>query len=153
MLGLLVLQSTSSFVLDNYQQLLKDHIVVTLFLTMLVGAGGNAGNQSSIKVIRGLVGPNCSPVASICGLCGCPITFRECCIWLQTACMRPCMLFLIAKFGGGYVEASFGWRTSPLEMSFAQGKLLHSSMHGCQLASDDYHYHLISPFIHPCRTP
>jgi len=28
--------------------------VVTLFLTMLVGAGGNAGNQSAIKVIRGL---------------------------------------------------------------------------------------------------
>jgi Mg/Co/Ni transporter MgtE len=35
--------------------LLQDHIVVTLFLTMLVGAGGNAGNQSAIKVIRGLV--------------------------------------------------------------------------------------------------
>lgn len=30
-------------------------MVVTLFLTMLVGAGGNAGNQSAIKVIRGLV--------------------------------------------------------------------------------------------------
>lgn len=42
-------------VLDRYQQLLKDHLVVTLFLTMLVGAGGNAGNQSAIKVIRGLV--------------------------------------------------------------------------------------------------
>jgi hypothetical protein len=37
------------------QDLLKDHLVVTLFLTMLVGAGGNAGNQSAIKVIRGLV--------------------------------------------------------------------------------------------------
>ncbi|KAK9868047.1 hypothetical protein WJX84_002663 [Apatococcus fuscideae] len=56
LLGLLVLQSMSSVVLDRYQELLKDHIVVTLFLTMLVGAGGNAGNQSSIKVIRGLVG-------------------------------------------------------------------------------------------------
>lgn len=55
LLGLLVLQSTSSFVLDAYQDLLKQHIVVTLFLTMLVGAGGNAGNQSAIKVIRGLV--------------------------------------------------------------------------------------------------
>lgn len=54
LLGLLVLQSTSSFVLDHYQQLLRDHLVVTLFLTMLVGAGGNAGNQSAIKVIRGL---------------------------------------------------------------------------------------------------
>ena len=45
----------SSIVLDWYQQLLKDHLVITLFLTMLVGAGGNAGNQSAIKVIRGLV--------------------------------------------------------------------------------------------------
>jgi len=54
LLGLLVLQSTSSFVLDSYQDLLKEHLVVTLFLTMLVGAGGNAGNQSAIKVIRGL---------------------------------------------------------------------------------------------------
>lgn len=54
LLGLLVLQSTSSFVLDSYQDLLKDHLVVPLFLTMLVGAGGNAGNQSAIKVIRGL---------------------------------------------------------------------------------------------------
>lgn len=50
LLGLLILQSTSSFVLDQYQQLLRDHLVVTLFLTMLVGAGGNAGNQSAIKV-------------------------------------------------------------------------------------------------------
>lgn len=32
------------------QDLLRDHVVVTLFLTMLVGAGGNAGNQSAIKV-------------------------------------------------------------------------------------------------------
>lgn len=54
LLGLLVLQSTSSFVLDHYQTLLREHVVVTLFLTMLVGAGGNAGNQSAIKVIRGL---------------------------------------------------------------------------------------------------
>ena len=55
LLGLLVLQSMSSIVLDWYQQLLRDHLVITLFLTMLVGAGGNAGNQSAIKVIRGLV--------------------------------------------------------------------------------------------------
>lgn len=39
LLGLLVLQSSSSFVLDSYQELLKDHLVVTLFLTMLVGGG------------------------------------------------------------------------------------------------------------------
>ena len=47
-------QSLSSVILDRYSGLLREHLVVTLFLTMLVGAGGNAGNQSSIKVIRGL---------------------------------------------------------------------------------------------------
>ncbi|KAG1677995.1 hypothetical protein FOA52_000790 [Chlamydomonas sp. UWO 241] len=54
LLGLLVAQSTSSVVLHNYEDLLREHLVVTLFLTMLVGAGGNAGNQSAIKVIRAL---------------------------------------------------------------------------------------------------
>lgn len=61
LLGLLVLQSTSSFVLESYQQLIKENLVVTVFLTMLVGAGGNAGNQSAIKVIRGLVSYNTAP--------------------------------------------------------------------------------------------
>ncbi len=55
LLGLLILQSTSSFVLDQYQELLREHLVVTLFLTMLVGAGGNAGNQSAIKVSHTLL--------------------------------------------------------------------------------------------------
>ena len=63
LLGLLVLQSMSSFVLDGYQELLKEHLVVTLFLTMLVGAGGNAGNQSAIKVIRGLATGSMKPSA------------------------------------------------------------------------------------------
>jgi|AntRauMFilla1563_2_1112583.scaffolds.fasta_scaffold88467_1 hypothetical protein len=54
LLGLLVLQSASSFVIEANQQLIKDHLVITLFMTMLVGAGGNAGNQSAILVIRGL---------------------------------------------------------------------------------------------------
>lgn len=54
LLALLVLQSTSSMVLESYEVLLREHLVITLFLTMLVGAGGNAGNQSAIKVIRGM---------------------------------------------------------------------------------------------------
>ena len=54
LLGLLVLQSSSSVVLQQYADLVRDNIVITLFLTMLVGAGGNAGNQSAIRVIRGL---------------------------------------------------------------------------------------------------
>lgn len=39
LLGLLVLQSLSSFVLERYEALIREHLVVTLFLTMLVGAG------------------------------------------------------------------------------------------------------------------
>lgn len=35
LVGLLVLQSSSSFILDSYQELIKQHLVVTLFLTML----------------------------------------------------------------------------------------------------------------------
>ncbi len=61
LLSLLALQSTSSFVLDAYADLLRDHLVVTLFLTMLVGAGGNAGNQSAIHVIRGLATGSLTP--------------------------------------------------------------------------------------------
>jgi len=54
LLGLLVAQSMSSVILERYAQLIKDHLVVTLFLSTLIGSGGNAGNQSAIKVIRGL---------------------------------------------------------------------------------------------------
>lgn len=61
LIGLLVLQSSSSFVLDSYQDLIREHLVVTLFLTMLVGAGGNAGNQSAIKVIRGMAMGSITP--------------------------------------------------------------------------------------------
>lgn len=49
LVGLLILQSSSSFVLDKYQDLIREHLVVTLFLTMLVGAGGNAGNQVRLE--------------------------------------------------------------------------------------------------------
>ena len=54
LLGLLALQSLSSFVLEANQGLIRDHLVITLFLTMLVGAGGNSGAQSAVLVIRGL---------------------------------------------------------------------------------------------------
>ena len=49
LVGLLILQSCSSFILSNNQGLLESHIVLVQFLTMLVGAGGNAGNQASVR--------------------------------------------------------------------------------------------------------
>ena len=52
--GLMVIQSASGIILGQFEELIQKHVVVTLFLTMLVGAGGNAGNQSTVSVIRGL---------------------------------------------------------------------------------------------------
>ena len=49
LVGLLIMQSCSGFVLSRNEQLLKRHPVIIFFLTMLVGAGGNAGNQASVR--------------------------------------------------------------------------------------------------------
>ncbi len=52
--GLLLLQSVSPFILSKYQSLIHSHIFLSFFYTMLIGTGGNAGNQSATLVIRGL---------------------------------------------------------------------------------------------------
>ena len=54
LVGLLVFQSLSSFILSRNESLLQQHTVIIHFLTMLVGAGGNAGNQASVGVVRGI---------------------------------------------------------------------------------------------------
>ena len=54
LLGLLLLQSCSSFILASYETLLGKHQALIYFLTMLVGAGGNAGNQACVKMVREL---------------------------------------------------------------------------------------------------
>jgi cation transporter-like permease len=52
LIALLMLQSCSSFILSSNQGLLDKHPAIIYFLTMLVGAGGNAGNQAAVRVIR-----------------------------------------------------------------------------------------------------
>jgi len=54
LLGLLICQSFSSLVLADNEALLLEHPTVIFFMTMLVGAGGNAGNQAAVRIIRGL---------------------------------------------------------------------------------------------------
>lgn len=49
LVGLLILQSCSGFILSHNEALLDRHPVIIYFLTMLVGAGGNAGNQASVR--------------------------------------------------------------------------------------------------------
>lgn len=64
LLGLLVMQSCSSFVLAENDALLASHPTVIYFMTMLVGAGGNAGNQSAVRMIRGLATGEVNPVSA-----------------------------------------------------------------------------------------
>jgi cation transporter-like permease len=52
LLILMMFQSGSSFVLNHYETLVREHLVLTLFLTMLVGAGGNAGAQSAMQTLQ-----------------------------------------------------------------------------------------------------
>jgi len=54
LIGLLLLQSFSSLILAQYSPLLDKYTIIAIFLTMLIGTGGNAGNQSATLVIRGL---------------------------------------------------------------------------------------------------
>jgi len=54
LIGLLFFQSCSGFILSRNEVLLQKYPIIVYFLTMLVGAGGNAGNQASVRVIRSL---------------------------------------------------------------------------------------------------
>lgn len=54
LVGLLVLQSLSGLILASYNDMISKYTIIAVFLTMLIGTGGNAGNQSAIVVIRGL---------------------------------------------------------------------------------------------------
>lgn len=49
LVALLIFQSCSSFILSHNDALLARHPTIVHFLTMLVGAGGNAGNQASVR--------------------------------------------------------------------------------------------------------
>lgn len=54
LVGLLIMQSLSGIILSRNELLLTNHPVIIYYLTMMVGAGGNAGNQASVRVIRGI---------------------------------------------------------------------------------------------------
>jgi len=54
LVGLMLLQSFSSVILDSYSGMLNHHIIVATFVTTLIGTGGNAGNQASSMVIQAI---------------------------------------------------------------------------------------------------
>lgn len=52
---LLLFQSISSFILQSVEDsVLRPHMFISFFMTMLVGTGGNAGGQSAAAVLQGL---------------------------------------------------------------------------------------------------
>jgi len=55
LVSLLILQSVSSMIISQYEALMSEFAIIAIFMTMLTGTGGNAGNQSATVVIRGLI--------------------------------------------------------------------------------------------------
>lgn len=55
LIPLLLLQSLSAFIMMFFGKTIESNQILTFFLTMLVGTGGNVGNQSATLMVRGLV--------------------------------------------------------------------------------------------------
>lgn len=51
---LLLLQSTAALVMRSFEDLLDRELVIAFFVPMIVGTGGNAGNQPGVAVTRAL---------------------------------------------------------------------------------------------------
>lgn len=51
---LLILQSASSAILGQFADLIEHNVLLTFFLTMIVGSAGNSGSQSAAMLIAGL---------------------------------------------------------------------------------------------------
>mmetsp|Transcript_16644 Transcript_16644/g.35200 ORF Transcript_16644/g.35200 Transcript_16644/m.35200 type:complete len:296 (+) Transcript_16644:100-987(+) len=54
LVGMLVIQSASSIILEGFDHLIQHHTTIFYFMTMLVGIGGNAGGQSAVLTVRRL---------------------------------------------------------------------------------------------------
>ncbi|MGN0661152.1 MAG: magnesium transporter [Oscillospiraceae bacterium] len=54
LLFLMISSTFTQMILNNYEDKLKAIAVLTSFIPMIMGTGGNSGNQSSVTVIRGL---------------------------------------------------------------------------------------------------
>jgi len=57
---LLLIQSTAALVMSSFEELLNQELVIAFFVPMIVGTGGNAGNQPGVAVTRALALGNVS---------------------------------------------------------------------------------------------
>ncbi|KAJ8607425.1 hypothetical protein CTAYLR_009986 [Chrysophaeum taylorii] len=54
LVGLLLLQSSAALIMGTFENLLDKHLVIAFFVPMIVGTGGNAGNQPGVMTTRAL---------------------------------------------------------------------------------------------------
>jgi magnesium transporter len=54
LVGLLLLQSVSGMILEGFNSMLEKHLCIAIFLPMIIGSGGNAGNQPGVMVTQAL---------------------------------------------------------------------------------------------------
>jgi magnesium transporter len=54
LVGLMLVQSVSGYVVAKYESLIQQHVIIASFLTMLVGGGGNSSGQTVAELVRAL---------------------------------------------------------------------------------------------------
>ena len=52
--ALMLVQSVSGFVLEGFESLIAEHLILSHFLTMLVGGGGNSSGQTVAELVKRL---------------------------------------------------------------------------------------------------
>lgn len=119
LVGLLLFQSVSAFIMHKFENTLDANLVVAFFIPMLVGTGGNAGNQPGVMVTRALStgDPSSKTLRSI--ICReIAISFIQACTLSSVAFFRVIMQFpkamptsftvAISLFGVVLISASLG---------------------------------------------
>jgi magnesium transporter len=113
--GLLLFQSLSSFILKQYDALINQYMLIPLFLTMLIGTGGNAGNQSATLIIRGLATGEITSINAIRAL-------------IREFSISIIMAFILALVSFGRVFAFYGDVTGAFAVSLSLFIIVITSM-------------------------
>jgi len=101
LVGLLILQSFSASILHSLEGFLDQHVLFTFFIPMVVGTGGNAGNQCSVMVTRALaLGMGDSDVVRV--------VKKETPISIVTAVVLGCIAFIrvVAEYPDDGISAA-----------------------------------------------
>jgi len=109
---LMLVQSLSSVILEGFHSLLQQNRVLLVFLTMVVGTGGNVGGQSNVLTVRKLaLGGDVQVVGEVwtalklCGVLS-PLAFLRC--WIEGYQAAISLVIAIAVAAVCIFAAAFG---------------------------------------------